>query len=168
MNQEWNHIADRLRQEIAEFGGLLHLFTQQEQALFARDADAVLRLSTGIEQQVLVLQDCRRRREELVTAFATALGHAPACTLRSLLPDFAPEVRPLLEALINEVNVLIHRLRRISRHNHTLLARTVETHQQALRALRPGDFTETYAPNGRASLSAPRHAPALQAELIIN
>lgn len=163
MNQDWNSVADRLRQEVVEYGGLLHLFGQQEQALLARDADGVLRISSGIEQQVLALHDFRRRREEAVAAFATARGCPATGTLRSLLPHFAPEVRPLIEALLNEVNVLIHRVRRISRHNHTLLARAVDTHQQTLRALRPGDFTQTYAPNGRSSISTVRPAPVLQA-----
>jgi hypothetical protein len=163
MNKDWTNIADRLRQEVVEYGGLLHLFGQQEQALYGRDADGVLRLSSAIEQQVLSLHDFRLRREEAVAAFATAHGSPANATLRSLLPHFAPEVRPLIEALLNEVNVLIHRVRRISRHNHTLLARAVDTHQQTLRALRPGDFTQTYAPNGRASVSAPRAPAALLA-----
>lgn len=163
MNQEWNLIADRLRQEVAEYGGLLQLFGRQEEALYERDADGVLRLSAAIEQQVLALHDFRRRREEAVAAFATARGAPATATLRSLLPHFAPAVRPLLEALVNEVNVLVHRVRRISRHNHTLLARAVDTHQQTLRALRPGDFTQTYAPNGRASISTPRQPAAFLA-----
>ncbi|MDI1247721.1 MAG: flagellar protein FlgN [Lacunisphaera sp.] len=163
MNQDWTIIADRLRQEVVEYGGLLQLFGQQEEALYQRDADGVLRLSSAIEQQVLALHDFRRRREEAVAAFATAHGCPATATLRSLLPQFAPAVRPLIEALLNEVNVLVHRVRRMSRHNHTLLARAVATHQQTLRALRPGDFTQTYAPNGRSSISTVRPAPALQA-----
>jgi len=163
MNQDWTIIADRLRQEVVEYGGLLHLFGQQEEALYERNADGVLRLSAGIEQQVLALHDFRRRREEAVAAFAAAHGCPATATLRSLLPQFAPAVRPLIEALLNEVNVLVHRVRRILRHNHTLLARAVDTHRQTLRALRPGDFTQTYAPNGRSSISTVRPAPVLQA-----
>jgi flagellar biosynthesis/type III secretory pathway chaperone len=162
MNPEWQLIADALRQEIAEYGGLLHLFEQQQHFLFRRDADAVLRLSTEIEAHVAALHECRRNREAAVAAFATANAQSPASTLRSLLPFFAAEVRPLLEALISEINVLIHRVRRVSRHNHSLLARSVETQQQLLRSLRPDSFTQTYAPNGRMALSAARPAPAFK------
>ena len=65
-------------------------------------------------------------------------------------------VQPLLEALINELNVLIHRVRRMNRHNHALLARAVSSHREILQALRPEAFTQTYAANGRvaAGLSA--------------
>lgn len=163
MNVIWENLADCLRGEIAEYGGLLGLFEEQQRCLFARDADAVLRLSSNIEAQVRVLRDCRRRREEAVAAFATAHGHPATVTLRSLLPQVAADVRPLLEALINEVNHLIHRVRRTSRHNHTLLARAVETHQEILRQLRPDAFVKTYGLNGSVSVAGTRPASALQA-----
>lgn len=163
MNQEWINIAEALRCEIAEYGGLLHRFEQQQQALFSRDADGVLRLSADIESHVRVMHEFRVRREELVSQFATALGLPATTTLRTLLPRFAAEVRPLLEALVNEVNVLIHRIRRVSRHNHTLLTRAVETHHQTLRALLPEAFTQTYAPSGRSTLTSVRPTAVLQA-----
>ncbi len=162
MSTEWQHIADALRHEIAGYGGLLHLFEQQQQSLFARDADAVLRLSGEIEAHVRGLHETRRNREALVAAFATEHAQPPTATLRALLPCFVAEVRPLLEALISEINVLIHRVRRTSRHNHSLLTRALETQQQLLRALRPDSFTQTYAPNGRMALTTPRNEPAFQ------
>ncbi|MBI2516352.1 MAG: flagellar export chaperone FlgN [Opitutae bacterium] len=164
MNPVWHSITEALRSEITEYGALLHLFEEQQQRLFARDPEAVLRLSTDIEAQVRILHDSRRRREELVSAYAVAHGHPAGATLRSLLPNFVAEVRPLLEAMITEVNVLIHRVRRVSRHNHTLLARSVDAQQQLLRQLKPDAFTQTYAPNGRVSMTTTaRPSPALQA-----
>lgn len=164
MNQSWPDIADCLRRELAEYGGLLNLFEEQQRHLFARHADAVLRLSGEIEMQVRTLHECRRNREELVSGLAVKLGQPGESTLRSLFPYFSTEVRPLLEALISEVNVLIHRVRRASRHNHILLARAVEVHQQLLRQILPDSFTQTYASSGRVSLSASGHAaPALRA-----
>lgn len=162
MPTEWQHIADALRHEIAEYGGLLHLFEQQQQSLFARDADAVLRLSSEIEAHVQGLHEHRRNREALVAAFATEHAQAPTSTLRALLPLFVAEVRPLLEALISEINVLIHRVRRVSRHNHSLLSRALESQQQLLRTLRPDSFTQTYAADGRMAMSAPRAESAFR------
>ena len=163
MTAFWETIAECLRSEVEEYGALLNLFEEQQQSLFARDADAVLRLSSSIEQQVIVLQDCRRRREQNVAAFASTVSEPSNSTLRSLLRHIVPEARPLLEALIAEVNVLVHRVRRATRHNHALLARTVEAHQETLRQLRPDAFTKTYAPTGRVSLAAVRPTPALRA-----
>jgi flagellar biosynthesis/type III secretory pathway chaperone len=162
MHHDWKIIADALRQEIAGYGGLLHLFEEQQRRLFARDADAVLHLSGEIESQVHQLHEDRRNREQLVAAFATERGEPPSITLRALLPHFAADVRPLLEALVGEINVLIHRVRRVSRHNHSLLARTVESQQQLLRQLRPDAFTHTYASSGRVTLSGVRPQPVFK------
>jgi flagellar biosynthesis/type III secretory pathway chaperone len=159
----WQLIAESLRQELAEYGQLLRLFEQQQECLFKRDPDTVLRLGGEIEDQAHILQDCRRRRERNVSSLATALGLANSSTLRSLLPHIEVDARPLLEALINEINHLLHRVRRTSRHNHTLLTRTLELHQETLRQLRPDAFTKTYSPNGRVSLSTTAAAPALRA-----
>jgi flagellar biosynthesis/type III secretory pathway chaperone len=163
MNHLWENIADCLRAEISEYGALLHLFERQQQCLFSRQADAVLQLSADIETQVARLHECRHRREQASVEFARAHGHPVSATLRSMLPSAPAAARPLLEALISEVNRLIHRTRRITRHNHALLARAVETHHDFLRALRPDAFTTTYAPDGRASTRSARSSSTLQA-----
>lgn len=164
MMQSWQVIAESLRAEIAEFGGLLRLFEQQQQALFARDPETVLRLSAEIEAQARALNDCRQRREQLVADYAVGLDQPATATLRSLLPFVDADARPLLDALINEVNRLIHRVRRLTRQNHTLLARTIESHQETLRALRPDAFVQTYTAGGRkAIVTNARPATALQA-----
>jgi len=163
MNEPWINITECLRRELAEYGCLLRLFEDQQNCLFSRDALNVLRLSGEIEQQVRYLHESRRTREEAVATFAISHGQPVNATFRSLIPLFDAEVRPLLEALIGEINVLIHRVRRASRHNHTLLARAVENHQHMLSTLQPDSFLQTYAPNGRAALTSTRSAPALQA-----
>lgn len=150
---QWEFIAECLREELAEYGRLLHLFEQQQQGIFDRNADAVLRLSTEIEVQARAIAGCRCRREQAVAAFAESHGLPTTSSLRSLLPLIEAAARPLLEALINEVNTLLHRVRRTSRHNHTLLVRTVELHQETLQQLRPNAFTKTYSPAGHVSVA---------------
>jgi len=150
----WQIIADCLRNELAEYGALLALFAEQQKSLFDRDANEVLRLSSSIELQVRTLEQCRRSRENLVSDFAVANAQPPSATLRSLLPVIDNVARPLIEALIGEINHLLHRVRRTSRHNHTLLARAVEVHQDTLQQLRPQAFTKTYSPAGRVSIVA--------------
>lgn len=162
MHQNWKIITDALRHEIAEHGGLLGLFEEQQRFLFTRDPDGVLRVSGEIETLVRQLHESRRNREAIVAAFATEHGELPTATLRSLLPHFEQSVRPLLEALIGEINVLVHRVRRVSRHNHSLLSRAVETQQELLRQLRPDSFTQTYAASGRVMLSGVRPEPAFR------
>lgn len=164
MNPSWETIADLLREELADYGGLLRLFEDQQASLLARDAQAVLRQASAIEEHAHVLAGSRGRRERAVSALATSLGRPAASTLRSLLPSLEPAAGPLLEALIDEVNRLLHRVRRVSRHNHALLQRTVELHQETLLHLRPQSFTKTYAPDGRVAVVAARPAASLRAE----
>ncbi len=159
MSRPWEFIAECLRSELADYGGLLHLFEHQQRSLFGRDADAVLRFAHEIEQQALAVAGSRSRRERAVAAFAEENGLPSASTLRSLLPFFEEAARPLLEALIAEVNTLLHRVRRTSRHNHTLLSRAVEVHQETLQQLRPNAFTRTYSPGGRLAVAA-AHPPS--------
>ena len=153
-NPTWQKIAECLRTELAEYGCLLALFADQQKFLFGRDSGEVLRLSASIDQQVRTLEQCRRQRENLVADFAVAHAQPPGATLRSLLPMIDSVARPLIEALIGEINHLLHRVRRTSRHNHTLLARAVEVHQDTLQQLRPQAFTKTYSPAGRVSIVA--------------
>jgi flagellar biosynthesis/type III secretory pathway chaperone len=164
MNEQWTIIADALRTEIAGFGGLLNYFEQQQQRLFARDTEGVLQLSTEIEVHTQQMQLDRVRREQLVAEFARANAQPPTSTLRSLLNYLPAPVRPLLEALIADVNRLIHRVRRLTRQNHLLLASAVESHQELMRTLRPDAFQQTYSAVGRKSVvSNARPAGALQA-----
>jgi flagellar biosynthesis/type III secretory pathway chaperone len=154
MRSHWDIIAEALRSELADYGGLLHLFEQQQRSIFARDPDSVLNVTLAIETQARTLASTRRRREEVVASFALRNDRPANSTLRSLLPFVVTEARPLLEALIDEVNRLLHRLRRTSGHNQTLLARVVEVHQETLTQLRPQAFTKTYSPGGRLSVAA--------------
>jgi flagellar FlgN protein len=161
MNTSWEPIAECLRNEVAEYGRLLSLFGEQQNLIFKRDPENVLHLAHAIQDQVGILDRARAEREARVREFALALGQAPAATLRSLLTWVAPEARPLFEALITDVNLLIHRIRRSSRLNHRLLSSMVECHQEVLRRLRPDAFTLTYSPSGRLAVAAGRRAPSI-------
>jgi flagellar biosynthesis/type III secretory pathway chaperone len=159
----WEFIAECLRAELADYGGLLHLFEEQQRGLFNRDADLVLRLGTEIEQQARAIAESRSRREQAVSAFAEKHQRPANSSLRSLLPLIEADARPLLEALISEVNLLLHRVRRTSRHNHSLLSRAVEMQQETLQQLRPNAFTKTYSPGGRVSVVSAHPSVSLRA-----
>ncbi len=163
MSISWEFIADCLRSELSDYGGLLHLFESQQRALFGRDPDTVLRLANEIEQHAFAVATSRLERERAVEAFAVENGRPSNSSLRAMLPLVDADARPLLEALINEVNLLIHRVRKTSRHNHLLLSRAVEVHQETLRQLRPNAFTKTYSPAGRVSIATAQPAVALRA-----
>lgn len=153
----WQTIADHLRAELEEYGELLRLFEAQQRSLFDRAPTEVLRFANEIEAQALRLSESRTQREIAVAELAIANGRPSTSSLRSLLPLIEVDARPLLEALINQVNALLHRVRRTSRHNRTFLTRVIELHETALHDVRPHAFTRTYSPAGRVSVAA---APA--------
>ncbi len=159
----WEFIAECLRTELADYGGLLSLFEAQQRALFDRNATVVLQLAGEIEHHVRTLAESRTRREQAVASFAIENERPSTSSLRSLIPLIEPNAQPLIEALINEVNALLHRVRRTSRHNHSLLSRAVEVHQETLSHLRPNSFTKTYSPGGRVSVATAHSASTLRA-----
>lgn len=150
----WETIANHLRTELQGYGGLLALFEEQQANLLRRDPDAVLSLAQTIEQQARNTAEHRLQRELFVREVAEQNGYPSDATLRQILPVFPSEVQPLLGALIDEVNHLIHRVRRGARQNQQLLARAVEMHQETLRAIRPARFVKTYSPRGQVSVAS--------------
>jgi len=163
MKTTWEQLAECLRGEVQEYGGLLRLFEEQQDCVFHRDAERLLQLIEAIKSATETAETARRHREDSVTAFAADCGRDANATLRSLLPCVDDHARPLLEALIDEVNRLIHRVRRIARQNHLLLARTVELQQGILRQFYPGAFTPTYSAHGRVAMAAAGPLPAYHA-----
>lgn len=163
MSKPWEFIAECLRAELADYGALLHLFEEQQRSLFDRNPDAVLHYAGEIEAQVRTVADSRSRREQAVSRFAEQHDRSATSSLRSMLSLIENDARPLLEALINEVNLLLHRVRRTSRHNHTMLSRAVEMHQDTLQQLRPQAFMKTYSPAGRVAVATSMPPASLRA-----
>jgi hypothetical protein len=137
MSKPWEHIAQCLRAELADYGGLLNLFEEQRRSCTGRDPEIMLRFATRIEAQAQLIAESRRRRDQAVAAFAGENGHPATASLRTMLPLIEADARPLLRALITEVNRLLHRVRRASRHSHNQLTRAVEVLHDTLQHLRP-------------------------------
>ncbi|HMD62014.1 MAG TPA: flagellar protein FlgN [Opitutaceae bacterium] len=164
MSAFWQGMADSLRAELAEYGRLLQLFEEQQALLLKRDAPGVRRVTDAIDEQVEVVVECRRNREKATGNFARAHGMPDSSTLRSLIPLVLDEARPLMDALVADMNHMVSRLRRISRHNRLFLIRTIETHQEILKRIRPGSFTKIYSPNGRVTVAPFQRVAAFAAE----
>ncbi len=145
-------IIDALRAEMQEYGGLLNLFDQQQNAILNRNTDSIATMEQTIEAQLATLRARRGHRERLVTALTPDVEPHPTLLQSILL--FPQAMRPLIEALAAEVNRLIGRVRRRAQQNQMLLARTVEVTQELCERLKPGTVTRTYAPNGKMKIKA--------------
>ncbi len=156
-------LADLLRAELAAYGGLLSFFERQQAALMKRDAQAVLDTSLVIERLAVETARSREARELHVAAFARAHQRSGTEPLRHLLNLFPAEERPLLDALIDEINRLLQVVRRRARQNHAILVRAVELRRELLGTLRPGSFSRTYSSGGRPARTAPAPVSTLHA-----
>ncbi len=159
----WEAVVDALRDELAEYGELLRLFDDQQKRIFALDAGGVSEYVPQLEQQAEVARGRRHDRESVVRAFASGRGRPGDRSLRQLLPEFPTEVRPLVEALIDEINRLLNRTRQRTRQNQMMLSRLVELHHELVPALRPQAFTKTYSRLGQVAVSAVGTGPTYRA-----
>ena len=140
MSKDWKVIAQCLRAELADYGGLLNLFEEQQQSVSGRDPNSVLRFATRIESQARLVALSRDRRAAAVAQFAGENGRPATASLRAMLSLIEPDARPLLVALNSEVNLLLRRVRRASRHSHSLLTRAVEVHHETMQHLTPSSI----------------------------
>src|SRR5688572_22046295 len=154
MSKDWELIAQCLRAELADYGGLLNLFEEQQRTARSRDSETVLNFATRIEAQARLVAQTRVRRERAVATFADENGRPASASLRAMLSLIEPDARPLLKALITEVNILLHRVRRASRQNHSLLTRAVEVHHETLQHLRPNGTAKSASVLGRLAMAA--------------
>jgi len=147
-------LVDLLRAELSGYGGLLALFDQQQNQLWSREVKAVADTSQAIQELADETARHRRERETWVSCFADAHFQAADTSLRRLMSFFPEDQRPLLTALIDEINHLLHRVRRRARQNHSILARAIELHRDVIAHLNPAARPRTYAPTGRVGLIA--------------
>jgi flagellar biosynthesis/type III secretory pathway chaperone len=148
MNFEWQTLVDALRAELQEYGGIRAILDEQQKAIFARDGDKFLFLSASLNEQIDAAAKLRRNREKVMSDIA-AFNELPLGTslaeMKSVFPDSA---RPLLKALVDEINAMLNTLSRRSRQNQMLLARTCDIMEKTLQQLKPGNFVKTYSSKG--------------------
>lgn len=147
-----DQLITSLRSELEQYGGLLSLLERQQEAVLGRKPDSVLELVALIDEQIVVAHACRKRREATANELACLSQIAGSATLRKLIPHFREVLRPLIEALIDEVNRLIAETRRRAQQNQMLLARSVELTQELISQVSPRAVSKTYSARGRMKI----------------
>jgi len=142
-----------MRNEVQEYGGLYNLLERQQDEIFQRDPESVLKTNEDIEQYLAQMGELRQEREAFVREIARQAGCDEELPLQKMLSHFPDFIHPLLQALIDEINHMITRTRRKARQNFLLLSRTMELTQETLRALQPDNYTKTYTKKGRVGVS---------------
>ena len=154
--EETEALIDALRDELQEYGALLHLLKDQQQGLLRRQPEQVLALSVNIETQLPVVTGARHRRHGELRTLAgrgeIADEKAPI-RLTDLLPHFPTSIAPMIRGLVEEINRLVSQVARFAHQNQMLLVRAVDSTQAALQAVQPSVFHKTYSPAGRVLMN---------------
>jgi hypothetical protein len=107
---DWNQLVEALRDELQEKGGLIRLLDQQVQAVYRRDTRENERLEEQIRLQLGLIARSTQVRELALRQSASSLRLSEDIQVNELIASFPEFVRPLLEALVTEVDRLSSRL----------------------------------------------------------
>jgi flagellar biosynthesis/type III secretory pathway chaperone len=158
MIQSIKLLVDALRDELQNYGEMLALLDRQQAHLIAREASEVFQSISLIKAQGAAIQRSRARREESRRAVAMDLHQAAAIGFGDLIPLLPADYQPLMQALVDENNELLMRVRRRARQNHLMLRRSVELMQELLNTLLPSRQSSIYDGTGSRPVvaTAPR------------
>lgn len=158
MKNFFHRIIDALRAEMAEYGGLLDLFQQQQECVLRHDPEGFLTLNESVESLLTVIGQRRTERENLVRETAGTLGLNTEEPLTSVIPHAPNELQPLLTALVREINDLLQRTQRRCRQNHLLLGHCLDLARQMVALSSPQTHPGAYNARGQHTSAPGVHA----------
>ncbi len=112
----WERLAEHLRTELGELGGLLRL-VELYQVQEAQD-EPFTRLQTeaALDAQAAALRACRIRRLKITADFLPATETSlPTIINGRILEEVTPDARPLLQALSEEIERLDQQFHELAR-----------------------------------------------------
>ena len=145
---KWDELADALRDELAEYGGLLATLDQQREAIAGHNAALLVEIADEIRRQTASARHFTNIREEVCARLAKGTGCAPDATERDLLRFMPAEARAMFESLIEESAGVVKNAKKKAERNTVLLAHSSDLNEKLLMALRPGSTTKTYNKRG--------------------
>ncbi|MFO1476607.1 MAG: flagellar protein FlgN [Verrucomicrobiota bacterium] len=154
MNELLQNLIEALREELKEYGEMLALLDQQQELVMRRQTQDLLQCVAAINAQADTIAAARREREQHQRHVAVEAGLAEDAPFAALAPRLPAEIRPLVQALVQENNHLVVRIQQRARQNHLLLSRVVELMQRFLGTLFPGTQPGTYADSGQLAAAA--------------
>jgi flagellar biosynthesis/type III secretory pathway chaperone len=158
MSQSLQVLIESLRDELQNYGEMLALLERQKAHLIARAACEIFQSISLIKAQGAAILQARAHREECRRQTARECSQPDDCTFATLIPLLPADYQPLLQALVEENNELLARVRRRARQNHLMLRRSVELMQELLSSLLPSRRSSVYDGTGhrQTTLAAPR------------
>ena len=132
MTATLTQLIDALRNELQQYGEMLALLEVQREVVGRREPDSVLNSISAVEAQSATIEVAQRTREMHQRQLAWALSSPDNLTFEELLPLLPEQYRPLVTALVQEINQLLARVRHIAEQNRDQLQHSVELMEQFL------------------------------------
>jgi flagellar biosynthesis/type III secretory pathway chaperone len=159
MNDSLPQLVTALREELQQYGEMLALLDSQQDLVVRRVADELLGNVAAINAQTAVIQLARRERGQRQSGAARALGLDEDAAIAALVAVLPEPQAVLIQALVNENNQCLQRVRRRVSQNHLLLARSVDLMQQLLATLMEITQTTVYQGDGKIATSVSAARP---------
>ncbi len=151
-NDDINRLIESLREEMTQYGELLALMQEQQELIINRQPQELLANLNEVNGQMEKIAVARQAREQARLSLATQLGGTQETTFTEMTSQLPEEYRPLLEALVEEINALLQNVHKWLRQNHLLLKRSLDLMQDILQNVFPAQASpKTYGRQGAVS-----------------
>ena len=149
MNDSSQELVEALRDELRQYGALMGLLDQQQTFIIERRTQDLLQAIDAVNAQAITVEAARSTRELCRRRLAVGLGFSDEAPFTSMLPRLSAAGRTMVQALINENNLVLNRIHQRARQNQLLLRRALELMQQFTERLFPSVVTPGYDGLGR-------------------
>ena len=120
-----NRLIESLREEMTQYGELLALMQEQQALILSQQPRELLVNSNEVNGQMVNIKTARQAREKAQVALATHLGAPQETTIRQITGYLPEEYRPLLAALVDEINALPQNVHIWLRQNDLMMKRSL-------------------------------------------
>lgn len=153
MNEELNNLITALRDELTQYGEVLALMQEQQELIIDRAANELLINLNTVNSQMEQVALARQQRELARQQLIASLGGTKETTFRQMTEMLPPEVQPLVDALVQEINQILQNVQKWLRQNHILLKRSLDLMQTIMKNMFPSSsaVTGTYGRSGQVS-----------------
>ena len=156
MNEPLNNLIAALREELTQYGEVLALMQEQQELIINRAANELLLNLNSVNEQMEKVAAARGAREAARAQQVETIGGTSEMTFRQMTDELPEEVRPLLEALVEEINQMLQRIQKWLRQNHMLLKRSLDLMQKIMQGMFPSaSVAGTYGRGGQVSPVTP-------------
>ncbi len=146
---ELDSFIHHLREELTQYGEMLALLDQQQDAVVRCQAALIHEVVSAIDTQTQTIQMARDARAEARRTLARHYSLPEHSSLNTLVGVLPPDYRPLLDALVQENHHLLARVQQRAQQNHLLLSRSLETMQQIIGGLCSANTPPVYNESGQ-------------------